>query len=156
MSRVVQKFGGSSLADLACMRRAAQLVAQRWHQGEQVAVVVSAMGERTDHLLALAFGSLEISRSRQRRDRRAAGDGRAGIGSLDGALPAKYRTESALLRRLADPRGNLRAARQRARATNCNDNPAGNIAAKSGRRLYGLPRHDGRRQAHSDARSRGL
>ena len=60
MSRVVQKFGGSSLADLACMRRAAQLVAQRWHQGDQVVVVVSAMGERTDNLLALA---LEASKS---------------------------------------------------------------------------------------------
>ena len=54
MSRVVQKFGGSSLADLACMRRAAQLVAQRWHEGWQVVVVVSAMGGRTDDLLALA------------------------------------------------------------------------------------------------------
>ena len=55
MFRVVQKFGGSSLADLTCMRRAAQLVAQRWHQGDQVLVVVSAMGDRTDRLLALAF-----------------------------------------------------------------------------------------------------
>ena len=55
MFRVVQKFGGSSLADLTCMRRAAQLVAQRWHQGDQVLVVVSAMGDRTDQLLALAF-----------------------------------------------------------------------------------------------------
>ena len=55
MFRVVQKFGGSSLADLTCMRRAAQLVAQRWHQGDQVLVVVSAMGDRTDRLLALAY-----------------------------------------------------------------------------------------------------
>ena len=60
MSRFVQKFGGSSLADLTCMRRAAQLVAQRWHQGDQVVVVVSAMGARTDRLLALA---LEASKS---------------------------------------------------------------------------------------------
>ncbi len=54
MSRVVQKFGGSSLKDLAHIRRAAQIVAQRWHEGDQVLVVVSAMGDKTDQLLNLA------------------------------------------------------------------------------------------------------
>ena len=54
MYRVVQKFGGSSLKDLAHIRRAAQIVAQRWHAGDQVLVVVSAMGDKTDQLLNLA------------------------------------------------------------------------------------------------------
>ena len=51
---IVMKFGGSSLASAAHIRRAAQLVAQQRQQGDQVAVVVSAQGDTTDDLIEKA------------------------------------------------------------------------------------------------------
>lgn len=54
MATVVQKYGGSSVADVAALGRvAAQIVARR-RQGDRVVVVVSAMGKTTDELLRLA------------------------------------------------------------------------------------------------------
>jgi len=52
--RIVMKFGGSSLATAAHIRRAAQLVAEERSRGNQVAVVVSAQGDTTDELLEKA------------------------------------------------------------------------------------------------------
>ena len=52
--RIVMKFGGSSLATAAHIRRAAQLVAEQRSRGNQVAVVVSAQGDTTDQLLEKA------------------------------------------------------------------------------------------------------
>ncbi len=54
MSVVVQKFGGSSLADLDRLGRVADLVMRTRNAGHSVVVVVSAMGKTTDGLLALA------------------------------------------------------------------------------------------------------
>ena len=54
MSIVVQKFGGSSVADLERIGRVARLVVQTHRAGHGVVVVVSAMGKTTDQLLALA------------------------------------------------------------------------------------------------------
>ena len=51
---IVQKFGGSSLADLDRLRRAAAIALKRQRSGHRVAVVVSAMGDSTDELLARA------------------------------------------------------------------------------------------------------
>ena len=48
---VVQKYGGSSLADAQRIRNAAQKVAQQVGWGNQVVVVVSAQGDTTDELL---------------------------------------------------------------------------------------------------------
>ena len=48
---VVQKYGGSSLADAQRVRNAAQKVAQQVGWGNQVVVVVSAQGDTTDELL---------------------------------------------------------------------------------------------------------
>ena len=48
---VVQKFGGSSLADTSRIRRAAARIATLRQQGHQVVAVVSAQGENTDQLL---------------------------------------------------------------------------------------------------------
>ena len=48
---VVQKYGGSSLADGQKIRNAAQKVAQQIGWGNQVIVVVSAQGDTTDELL---------------------------------------------------------------------------------------------------------
>jgi aspartate kinase len=51
---VVQKFGGTSVADPDRMRRVAQHVADTRVGGNGVVVVVSAMGKATDNLLDLA------------------------------------------------------------------------------------------------------
>lgn len=51
---IVQKFGGSSLADLACVERAAQKAVRQVHLGHNVVVVVSAQGRTTDGLLEKA------------------------------------------------------------------------------------------------------
>lgn len=51
---VVQKFGGSSVADIDCLRRVASRILETFHQGNSVVVVVSAMGDSTDELIALA------------------------------------------------------------------------------------------------------
>ncbi|MEM7495884.1 MAG: aspartate kinase, partial [Myxococcota bacterium] len=51
---VVQKYGGSSLADIDCLKRVARLIRGRHRQGERLCVVVSAMGDTTDRLLARA------------------------------------------------------------------------------------------------------
>ena len=51
---VVQKYGGSSVADPAKLGRVAERVAEAVRQGDRVVVVVSAMGKTTDQLLALA------------------------------------------------------------------------------------------------------
>ena len=54
MSLIVQKFGGSSVADADGVRRVARRVAETRNAGNQVVVVVSAMGDTTDDLLDLA------------------------------------------------------------------------------------------------------
>jgi aspartate kinase len=54
MGLYVQKYGGSSVADAECMRRVAQRIRDTRAAGNQVVVVVSAMGDTTDDLIALA------------------------------------------------------------------------------------------------------
>jgi len=54
MSLIVQKFGGSSVADAAGIQRVARRVASTVRAGNRVCVVVSAMGDTTDELLDLA------------------------------------------------------------------------------------------------------
>ncbi|HLF42266.1 MAG TPA: aspartate kinase [Acidimicrobiia bacterium] len=54
MSIVVQKFGGTSLADSARIKAVADRVESTRRDGNDVVVVVSAMGETTDQLEALA------------------------------------------------------------------------------------------------------
>ncbi|MGD0389943.1 MAG: aspartate kinase [Tepidisphaeraceae bacterium] len=54
MALIVQKFGGSSVADAEKIHRAARRVIAAKEKGNQVCVVVSAMGETTDHLIELA------------------------------------------------------------------------------------------------------
>ncbi len=53
-SLVVQKFGGSSLANADRIRQVAQRIARERATGVDLVVVVSAMGDTTDELLALA------------------------------------------------------------------------------------------------------
>jgi aspartate kinase len=54
MSLVVQKFGGTSVADPDRLRAVADHVARTRRRGDQVVVVVSAMGKETDELIRLA------------------------------------------------------------------------------------------------------
>jgi aspartate kinase len=51
---IVQKYGGTSVGSVERLRNVARRVASRAADGEQVAVVVSAMGKTTDELLSLA------------------------------------------------------------------------------------------------------
>ena len=57
MSRLVMKFGGTSVADLERIRRVARLVNAEVLAGHQVAVVVSAMSGKTNELVAWTDGS---------------------------------------------------------------------------------------------------
>ncbi|HEY0538465.1 MAG TPA: aspartate kinase [Actinoallomurus sp.] len=54
MALVVQKYGGSSVADAESIKRVAQRIAATKRDGHDVAVVVSAMGDTTDELIDLA------------------------------------------------------------------------------------------------------
>jgi aspartate kinase len=54
MSIIVQKYGGSSVADVEKIKNVARRVAKSRDAGIQVVVVVSAMGDTTDDLIALA------------------------------------------------------------------------------------------------------
>lgn len=65
MSTVVQKYGGSSVADLERLLSVADRIARTRHAGHDVVVVVSAMGNTTSELLALARS---VSASPDRRE----------------------------------------------------------------------------------------
>lgn len=54
MGLIVQKYGGSSVSDAAGIKRVAQRVVATQQAGNDVVVVVSAMGDTTDELLDLA------------------------------------------------------------------------------------------------------
>jgi hypothetical protein len=78
---IVQKYGGSSVADIARIRRVAERVVATKRAGYAVCVVVSAMGKTTDQLLSLAH---ELSDAPPRRE-------------LDMLLSVGERTTMALL-----------------------------------------------------------
>jgi aspartate kinase len=65
VARLVQKFGGSSVADPDRIRAVADHVARSRRHGTEVVVVVSAMGKETDELLHLAG---QVSSSRPGRE----------------------------------------------------------------------------------------
>lgn len=54
MSLIVQKFGGSSVADAESIKRVAKRIVDTRKAGHEVVVAVSAMGDSTDELLDLA------------------------------------------------------------------------------------------------------
>ena len=81
MKIVVQKYGGSSVADLERVGRVADRVVAARRAGHHVCVVVSAMGKTTDQLLGLAR---QVSPSPPRRE-------------LDMLLSVGERTTMALL-----------------------------------------------------------
>jgi aspartate kinase len=55
MALIVQKYGGSSVADAERIKNVAQRIAATKAQGNQVVVIISAMGDTTDELVELAY-----------------------------------------------------------------------------------------------------
>lgn len=65
MALVVQKYGGSSVATIEKIKAVAERLIERKKNGDDVVVVVSAMGKTTDHLIGMAK---EISPNPSRRE----------------------------------------------------------------------------------------
>ena len=55
MSIIVQKFGGTSVADTEKIKNVARRVSETRERGENVVVVISALGDTTDRLVKLAY-----------------------------------------------------------------------------------------------------
>ena len=54
MGLIVQKFGGTSVADINRIRNVAKRVAKTYDQGNDVVVILSAMAGTTDNLIKMA------------------------------------------------------------------------------------------------------
>ncbi len=65
MALIVQKFGGSSVANAERVMNVARIVTDTYKQGNDVIVVVSAQGDTTDDLIDKAK---EISEKPSRRE----------------------------------------------------------------------------------------
>ncbi|MGB4272394.1 MAG: aspartate kinase [Propionicimonas sp.] len=63
--RVVQKFGGSSVADADSIKRVARRIVATQQRGLEVVVVISAMGDTTDELMELALKVSPQPRARE-------------------------------------------------------------------------------------------
>ncbi|UCG06850.1 MAG: aspartate kinase [Desulfobacterales bacterium] len=81
MSLIVQKYGGTSVADLERIRNVAKRIAKTYEQGHQVVVILSAMAGITDHLIDMAR---DVTESPDKRE-------------LDVLLATGEQTTSALL-----------------------------------------------------------
>ncbi len=71
---IVQKFGGSSLADANRIRRGAKRAIHAAEAGHQVVVVVSAQGDTTDHLVSAAAAITTVPSGRELDAYLAAGE----------------------------------------------------------------------------------
>lgn len=56
MALIVQKFGGSSVADAQKIQNICSIIAKTYDAGNNVVVVLSAQGDTTDDLIAKAGG----------------------------------------------------------------------------------------------------
>ncbi|MBO1753392.1 aspartate kinase [Actinotalea sp. BY-33] len=65
MGLIVQKYGGSSVADAQSIKRVAKRIAEARRAGDDVVVVVSAMGDTTDELIDLANDITPLPPSRE-------------------------------------------------------------------------------------------
>ena len=54
MARIVQKFGGSSVANAERIFRVAKIITDAYAKGNEMCVVLSAQGDTTDDLIAKA------------------------------------------------------------------------------------------------------
>lgn len=55
MALIIQKYGGTSVADAEKIKNVARRIAAAKDKGDQIVVVVSAMGDTTDELIELAY-----------------------------------------------------------------------------------------------------
>jgi aspartate kinase len=62
---IVQKFGGSSVADAERIRRVAGIIADTYVEGNDVVVVLSAQGDTTDELIAKAAEICDVPSKRE-------------------------------------------------------------------------------------------
>jgi len=65
VSLIVQKYGGSSVADAEGLKRVAKRIVATRNAGHEVVVVVSAMGDTTDNLLDLAQQVVPVASGRE-------------------------------------------------------------------------------------------
>ena len=65
MGRIVQKYGGSSVADAESIKRVARRIARTRADGHEVIIVISAMGDVTDELMDLALKVSPNPKSRE-------------------------------------------------------------------------------------------
>ena len=65
MALIVQKYGGSSVADSEKIKNVARRIAKTKEEGNQVVVVVSAMGDTTDELIRMAHRVSEQPEERE-------------------------------------------------------------------------------------------
>jgi aspartate kinase len=65
VSLIVQKYGGSSVADAEGLKRVAKRIVETRKAGHEVVVVVSAMGDTTDELLDLAEQVVPVPSGRE-------------------------------------------------------------------------------------------
>ncbi len=65
MALIVQKFGGSSVANAESIKRVAKRIVETRKAGNEVVVAVSAMGDTTDELVDLAHEVTPIPAPRE-------------------------------------------------------------------------------------------
>ena len=68
MSLIVQKFGGSSVADADRIRNVARIITETYRKGHSVVAVLSAQGDTTDDLIEKAK-EINPSASKRKRQR---------------------------------------------------------------------------------------
>ena len=85
---VVQKFGGTSVADTDRIKKVAETVVAEKEKGNDVVVVVSAMGHTTDHLVTLAKEISDVPSPREMDMLLSTGEG-VSIALLTMAIQAK-------------------------------------------------------------------
>ena len=96
MTVVVQKYGGSSVADAQKLRKVAERVIRTRNLGHQVVVVVSAMGNTTDELLAMAK-QISVNPERRELDMLLSAGERISMALLSMAIRELGATQSASL-----------------------------------------------------------
>lgn len=96
MSLIVQKFGGSSVADAERVRNVARIVTDCYREGNQVVVVVSAQGDTTDDLIEKA-AEINTKASKREMDMLLASGEQISISLLAMAIDAEHCPVKSLL-----------------------------------------------------------
>ena len=105
MARIVQKFGGTSVADIERIQAVAQRVKQSVDAGDEVAVVVSAMSGTTNQLVGWTREISPMHDAREYDVERVSAGEQITVGLMAMALQ-KYRCRCSVMARLADSDGN--------------------------------------------------